>query len=142
MAHPASRPAPRTPAGLAAQDLTVRGMVTLGVVATGAITLLDLVDGHLGFLFSLGFVLVVVTLALAVDVRDLFPAGMVPPVLLLASLLLLAVLVPSAVSVDGVAADAGLVTRYIATVVHHGLTLVVGQGLALAVIVWRLLRAV
>lgn len=140
MTPTASAPVRRTPAGFAAHDLTVRGMVTLGVGAMLVITLLDLADGRIGFLFSLGFALVVVTLAMAIDVRDLFPAGILPPILLLGLLLVLCVVKGSSVAVNGVEADAGLVTRYIATVIDHGLTLVVGHGLALGVIVWRILR--
>jgi len=143
MTHTASHPTPRTPAGLAAQDLTVRGMVTFAGVAVLCVTVLDLVtDGRLGFPFSLGFVLIVFTLALAVDSRNLFPAGVLPPVLLLVTLFVLCVVKPGSVAVDGVAENAGLVTRYIASVVDHGLTLVIGHGLALAAIVWRIMRGV
>lgn len=129
----------RTPAGLAANDLTVRGTVVLGCLAMAAITGLDLIDGRLGLLFSLGFVLVVITLPLAIDVRELFPAGVLPPLLLLGTLLLVCVLRPAGAAVDGIADDAALITRYIGAVVDHGLTLVIGHGLALGVIVWRIL---
>jgi len=145
MTHPASAMlrSRRNPAhGLAAQDLTVRGMITVGAVAMVAVSALDLVDGRIGILFSLGFALIVVTLAMAVDVRDLFPAGVVPPFLLLGALFVLCVVKSSSIEVDGLAADAGFVTRYIASVIDHGLTLVIGHGLALAVIVWRILRGV
>lgn len=140
MTHTASTRSPRTPAGLAAQDLTTRGMVTLAVVTMAGITALDLIDGRIGVIFSLGFVLVVVTTAMAVDVRELFPAGVLPPVLLFATLLLLSIGFASAVAVEGADADAGLITRFLGAVIDHGLTLVVGHGLAIAVIVWRILR--
>lgn len=103
------------------------------------VTILDLVNGELGFPFSLGFVLIVVTLPLAIDVRELFPAGVLPPLLLLGTLLVVCIVRPEAISVDGLAADAGLFTRYLASVIDHGLTLAIGHALAIAVIVWRIL---
>ena len=124
---------------LASRDLTVRGTVVLGCLTMAVVTGLDLVDGHLGFPFSLGFVLIVVTLPLAIDVRELFGAGVLPPVLLLGTLLAVCIGRPDAIVVDGLAADAGLFTRYLAAVVDHGLTLAVGHALAIAVIVWRIL---
>ena len=128
---------------LAANDLTVRGTLVAAVAAMAVVTLLDLsIDGRLGFLFSLGFVLIVITLPLAIDVRELFPAGVLPPVLLLGTLLVICLGRPEAIDVAGMQADAGLVARYIAAVIDHGLTLVVGHGLAIAVIVWRIVRDV
>lgn len=124
---------------LASRDLTVRGTVALGCLAMAAVTVLDLVNGRLGFPFSLGFILIVVTLPLAIDVRQLFSAGVLPPVLLLGTLLAVCIGRPEAIVVDGLATDAALITRYIAAVVDHGLTLAIGHGLALAVIVWRIL---
>ena len=103
------------------------------------VTSMDLANGQLGFPFSLGFVLIVVTLPLAIDVRELFPAGVLPPLLLLGTLLVVCIIRPEAISVDGLAADAGLFTRYLASVIDHGLTLAVGHVLAIAVIVWRIL---
>ena len=128
---------------LAANDLTVRGTLVAAVAAMAVVTLLDLsIDGRLGFLFSLGFVLIVITLPLAIDVRELCPAGVLPPVLLLGTLLVICLGRPEAIDVAGMQADAGLVARYIAAVIDHGLTLVVGHGLAIAVIVWRIVRDV
>lgn len=124
---------------LASHDLTVRGTIVLGCLAMAAVTGLDLVNGELGFPFSLGFVLIVVTLPLAIDVRDLFPAGVLPPILLLGTLLAVCIARPEAIVVDGLAADAGLLARYIAAVIDHGLTLTIGHALAIAVIVWRII---
>lgn len=100
---------------------------------------LDLMDGHLGVLFSISFVLIAVTVPLAVDIRALLPAGVMPPALLIGSLLLVSMLVPSAIRVDGLATDAGTIARLIAAVIDHGMTLVVGHGLALGVIALRVL---
>lgn len=129
----AVRPARR----LASHDLTARGTITAAVVAMAAVIVLDLVDGRIGFLFSLGFTLTVLTLPLAINRRDLLPAIILPPVLLLVSLLAVCVLRPESISVDGMADDPGLIGRYIASIVDHGLTLAVGHALAIAVIVWR-----
>jgi len=145
MTHPASDPTSpqiRSSSGLAAEDLSVRGMIVVSAASMASISVLDSIDGHAGIVFSLGFALVVVTVVLAVDVRNLFAAGVLPPVLLLASLLALCIVRPESVAVDGVAENASLVTRYIASVVDHGLTLVVGHGLALATIGWRIAREV
>lgn len=140
MAATASHLTPRTPAGFAAQDLTTRGMIVLAVVAMAAITGLDLIDSSIGFIFSLGFTLIVLTTALAVNVRKLFPAGVMPPLLLLGMLLLLCIAWPSSVAVDGTPDSAGLFTRYLATVIDHGATLFIGHGLAIAAIIWRVLK--
>ena len=129
----AVRPARR----LASHDLTARGTITAAVVAMAAVIVLDLVDGRIGFLFSLGFTLTVLTLPLAINRRDLLPAIILPPVLLLVSLLAVCILRPESISVDGMADDPGLIGRYIASIVDHGLTLAVGHALAIAVIVWR-----
>lgn len=131
----------RTPAELARHDLSARQAILGACAATTAIVLLDLMDGRLGALYSVGFVLVVVTVPLSVDVRHLFPAGVLPPVLLLASLLAVCLFDASAIQVDGLAQDASLVARLIAGVIDHGMTLVVGHGLALAVIVLRIIGA-
>ena len=50
----------------------------MACVSLAAVTALDLADGRLGFLFSLGFVLAVVTAPLSVDVRSLLTTGVMP----------------------------------------------------------------
>ena len=146
MTHTASQHAPRTPLGtafgIATEDLTARGAIVAATVAMLGVSVLDLINGRVEFAFSLGFVLVALTIALAVDARQLFTAGVMPPVLLLGTLLVLCIVAADSVVVQGVAENAGLMTRYIATVVDHGVTLVVGHGLALAVVVWRILRGI
>jgi hypothetical protein len=98
-------------------------------------------DGRLGLLFSVGFVLIAVTVPLAVDVRSLFPAGVLPPALLIGSLLLVCMFASSAIQVDGLAKDVGLIGRFIATVIDHGLTLVIGHGPARGTIALRIRAA-
>lgn len=129
----------RTPARMARHDLTARHAIVAACLAMTAIVLLDLMDGRLGLLYSVGFVLIVATVPLSVDVRNLFPTGVLPPLMLIGSLLAVCVVDPSAIQVTGLAADASLVARMIAGTIDHGMTLFVGHGLALAIITLRIL---
>lgn len=131
----------RTPAKLSRRDLSARQVIVAASAAMAVVTALDLADGELGALFSLGFVLIALTAPLSVDARSLFPTGVMPPALLIGSLLIVCVVAPSAIQVSGLPADAGLIGRFIAAVIDHGLTLVMGHGLALGVIALRVLTA-
>ena len=113
----------------------------MACVSLAAVIALDLTDGRLGFLFSLGFVLAVVTAPLSVDVRSLLTTGVMPPVLLIGSLFTVALFFPEAIVVDGMPADAGALARTIAAVIDHGITLVIGHVVALAGIVVRVAMA-
>lgn len=130
---------PSSPASFAREDLTVRGIVVGASLAMAVVTALDLLDGRLGFVFSIGFVLVVVTAPMAVDVRSLFPTGVLPPVLLVMALAFVALVMPDAIDVDGMPADVSRAGRVLAGTIDHGVTLVVGHVLALGVIVLRIL---
>ena len=131
----------RTSVGLARHDLSAQQAVALACLSLAAVTALDLADGRLGFLFSLGFVLAVITAPLCVDVRSLLITGVMPPVLLIGSLWAIALFFPDAIVVDGLPADAGALTRTIAGVIDHGITLVVGHALAMVGIVARVATA-
>ncbi len=131
----------RSPVALARLDLSARGAVVLACVLLGAVTALDLSDGRLGFLFSLGFVLAVVTAPVAVDVRSLLTTGVMPPVLLIGALWNVALLHPEAIVIDGLPPDANALARTIAAVIDHGVTLVIGHVLALAAIAVRVATA-
>lgn len=113
----------------------------MACVSLAAVTALDVADGRLGFLFSLGFVLAVVTAPLSVDVRSLLTTGVMPPVLLIGSLFAVALFFPDAIVVDGMPGDAGALARTIAAVIDHGITLVVGHVLALVGIAVRVVIA-
>lgn len=121
-----------TPAALSRHDLSAGQAVALACGSLAAVTALDLTDGRLGFLFSLGFVLAVATAPLSVDVRSLLPTGVLPPALLIGALVVVAVVAPDAIVVDGLPSDAGSLARALAAVIDHGVTLVVGHVLALA----------
>ena len=126
----------------ARHDLEARQAITYACVAMAVLVGLDLADdGRLGFLFSLGFVLIVVTVALGVDLESLFHAGVFPPALLIGTLGLVAMFWSDAIQVNGLADDAGYVTRLIATTIDHGKTLVLGHGLALGLIGLRIMTA-
>lgn len=129
----------RTPAAMARRDPSARQAITAACLAMGVLIGLDLVDGRLGLLFSVGFVLIAVTVPLAVDIRSLLPVGVLPPALLIGGLLLVCVFASSAIQVDGLARDAGVIARLIAAVIDHGMTLVVGHGIALGIIALRIL---
>ncbi len=102
---------------------------------------LEIADGQLGFLFSLGFVLIVITVAMGVDLESLFHAGVFPPILLIGSLAIVAMFWPGAIQVNGMAEEAGFITRLIASTIDHGKTLVIGHGLALVLIALRIMTA-
>lgn len=105
------------------------------------LTGLDLTDGRLSFLFSLSFVLIVVTVAMAVDLESLFQAGVFPPALLIGALAIVAMFWSDAIQVNGLADDAGFIGRLIAATIDHGKTLVLGHGLALSIIALRIMTA-
>ncbi|MCW2751777.1 MAG: hypothetical protein JWR83_2887 [Aeromicrobium sp.] len=121
--------------------MTARQAITAACVAMALITLLDRADGRLGFLFSLGFVLVVITVAMSVDIDSLFPAGVLPPALLIGTMAIVSMFWPDAIQVDGLSAHAGFIGRLIAGVIDRGATLIIGHGLALGIIAVRILTA-
>lgn len=131
----------RTPARVARYDLSAGQVLVASCAVMAAIVLLDLMDGRLGLLYSVGFVLIVITAPLSVDVRGLFPTGVLPPVLLIGSLLAVCLFAPDAIQVNGMAKDASTVARLIAGTIDHGMTLVIGHGLALGLIALRIIGA-
>jgi hypothetical protein len=119
------------------RDLSGTAVVVLAFLAMAGVAWLDLTDGTLGPAFSVAFVLIVVTAPLAIELRSIVTTGVLPPVLLILTLLGVVVIDPTAVQADGLAAHAGVVARAIATTLDHGLILVIGHVLALAAIVLR-----
>jgi hypothetical protein len=132
----------RPPGAWARRDLNARQAIFIAGIAMAILTGLDLSDdGRLGFVYSLGFVLIVVTVALGVDLDSLFQAGVFPPMLLIGTLAVVAMFWPDAIHVNGLAKDAGFIGRLIAATIDHGKTLVVGHGLALGLISLRIMTA-
>lgn len=137
-----SMAATHSPAALARHDLNARQAIIIACVAMAAIAILDVVvDGKLGTLFSVGFILIAVTTPLSVDVRSLFAPGILPPLLMIGVILVFAVAVPSAIPADGLAASAGTLSRLIAGIIDQATALVVGHLLALGVIALRIVTA-
>ncbi len=129
-----------TRVGLAPNDVGARRTILLAFVALLLVTLLDVsTDGRLGAVFSVGFVLTAVTVPLAIDVRSLLPAGVLPPILLVVCVGLAAALSPDAVEVAGLPEGTGWVGRTLTGTIARGVTLLVGHGLALLTIVARIL---
>lgn len=127
------------PAGLARHDLGARRAILLATVALALVTALDvLTDGRLGIAFSAGFVLTAVTVPLAIDVRSLLPAGVLPPVLLVLFVGVVALLDPVAVEVAGLPEGTGWFGRTLTGTIDRGVTLLVGHGLALLAVVVRI----
>lgn len=118
-------------------DVSARNVVAAAVVAMALVCALDLTDGRLGAAFAVGFVLIVITVPMAIELRSVVVAGVLPPALLIAALWAVVLIEPSAVAVHGLPKDAGTMARILAAILDHGLTLVIGHGLALATIVLR-----
>ncbi|MBM9465070.1 hypothetical protein JL108_16600 [Aeromicrobium sp. YIM 150415] len=131
----------RAPRTLAGHDLTARQAVVLAVIALTVIISLDLLDHRLGLPFSLGFVLVVATLPLAVRPDALFAAGVAPPVLFAAAMLLVSAFFGSALVLDGTPDDVGILGRALSGTIAFGVPLLIGHALALGVIVARIVNS-
>ena len=106
----------------------------MAFVAMAAIVWLDLSDGTLGPAFTVGFILVVLTAPMAVDLRSIVSTGVLPPALLILTLFGVVLFEPEAIEVPGLAADANAITHTIATTLDHGVALVIGHALALTMI--------
>lgn len=121
----------------AVRDLSGPAAVLLAFAALSLVAWLDLTDEALGPAFSVGFVLVAVTAPMAVTRNSLVTTGALPPILLIVTLWVVVLIAPEAVTTTGLAADAGSFARTLAATLDHGMTLVVGHGLALAAIAVR-----
>lgn len=123
-------------------EFAARGAVlvsAIGVVGAAALQLL--LTDRLGIFFGICFVLASLTAALTVRSDGFFTVGILPPLLLLGVLTAVASIRPSAIDAPGLADDAGLVQRVIAGVVSQAAALVIGHGLAIAVLGVRLSTA-
>jgi hypothetical protein len=110
----------------------------LVVLAAGvlllAVVLLDrLAFGHLTLFFDVAFVLLCTAAALAVRPRDFFAVGVLPPLLMAATMAVLGVWS------RGTAADPtdGFAQALVTGLAHHAGALVAGYGLTLAVLALR-----
>ncbi|GAA5145173.1 hypothetical protein GCM10023340_14040 [Nocardioides marinquilinus] len=111
-----------------------REMVALGVALALTAAALDLMlTARVGALFDVGFVLLCLALALAVRPRDFFTVGVLPPLLMLATFLLLAMSRAEAIARSG----DSVVQAVVSGLSHHSLALGLGYAGALGVLFVR-----
>jgi len=111
-----------------------RRVVVLGVALALTTTALDLlVFGRLTFLFDIGFVLTCLALALLVRPSDFFTVGVLPPLLMVGSFVLIGAVRPDVI------ADAtdGVVQAVVSGLSHHAGALIFGYALSLGVLAVR-----
>ncbi len=91
------------------------------------------VSAELGSIFDLGFVAVCATAALAIRPTDFFVVGIMPPLLLLGLFVVLGAADRGSIT----PADDSLIQSVISGLAHHSGALLVGYGIALAVLAVR-----
>lgn len=134
--------APRSPARLAERDLSASQAVGAAVIALLAVTMGDVVtDGTIGLLFSTTFVLICVTVPMSVNIRALFVPGVLPPLLLIGTMILVAIVAPQAISDPDLTAADGFGQHLIVGIINQAPALVIGHASALVVIGLRILAA-
>ena len=106
-------------------------VVALAVALTLTVAAVDLlVTDRIGVLFDVGFVVVCVAMALAVHPRDMFPVGVLPPLLMLGLFLLLALTRTEALT----DASDHAVQAVVSGLGHHSVGLFAAYALTLAVL--------
>ncbi|MBD8870360.1 DUF6542 domain-containing protein [Nocardioides donggukensis] len=111
-----------------------RRIVLLGVAVTLAAVALDLaLTGGLGWLYDVAFVTSCVALALLVRPRDFFTVGVLPPLLMLGTFVVLALSAPERVAHP----RDGAVQAVVTGLAGHSGALLVGYVLALACLATR-----
>jgi len=111
-----------------------RQVVGLAVVACVVAVGLDvLLSDRLGLFFDLVFVLVCVAAGLAVRPRDFFMVGVLPPLLMFGTVLVLAMADRGAVAEE----IDGPIQAVVSGLAHHAGSLVAGYALTLAILALR-----
>jgi ABC-type uncharacterized transport system permease subunit len=109
-------------------------VVALGLALVLTVVALDVsLVGRVGAFFDIGFVIVCVTVALLVRSEDFFTVGVLPPLVMLAAFVLLAVSRPAALA----GPHAGVVRAVLIGLSHHAVALGVGYGLCLTCLAVR-----
>ncbi len=109
-------------------------VVALGVAAALTVVVVDLLLGaHIGLFFDLCFVALCVALALSVRPSDFFTVGVLPPLLMVGTFVLVGISRPSVIGDP----DDGAVQSVITGLSEHSLALVVGYVLCLATLFVR-----
>jgi ATP/ADP translocase len=111
-----------------------RQVVTLSTIGTLSVAGVNLLlTEELSLFFDLSFVVLCLVAALAVRPRDFFVVGVLPPLLMVATITLLAVFARSAVAEE---VDS-LVQAVVSGLAHHAGALVAGYALALVILALR-----
>ena len=111
-----------------------RQVVVLGVAVTLTAIALDLlVNSRLTVIFDLLFVALCVALALLVRPRDFFTVGVLPPLLMLGTMLLVAL---NGTEVIATRHDS-VIQAVVTGLAHHSVALFVGYALCLGILVLR-----
>ena len=109
-------------------------MVRAVVLFLAAVVALDvLLDGRLGLPFDVALVVLSVVAALWVRARDFFTVGVLPPLLLAATVVILVAVDRGAVA----HADDPALQAVVSGLAHHALALLVGYAATLAVLALR-----
>ena len=131
----------RVPANLSRHDLTTGGTIMMSVLALSIISSIDLLDNEIGAVFTVGYLLVVVTAPLAVTERGLYVITLMPPVLLMLAMLTIASLNPEALVIENLPESTGPVGHAISATMKNGGILMLGQGLAIVASLLRFWNA-
>lgn len=111
-----------------------RLVAALGVAIALTAVLLDLsVQGEITWIFDLAFVAACVTMALRVHPRDFFVVGVLPPLMMLAIFILLALVSPAVIADSG----DGVVQAVVSGLAHHAGALITGYALCLGALAMR-----
>lgn len=109
-------------------------MATLAVLAALVVVVLDLLlTSRVSLVFDLGFIAICLAAALSVRPRDFFVVGVMPPLLMLATILVLAAVAPGAVAqpIDG------LIQAVVSGLAHHAGGLIAGYSVTLIILALR-----
>jgi hypothetical protein len=107
--------------------------VVAATLALVAVVLVSLLLGRIGLLFDVAFVVVCVAAALAVRPQDFFTVGVLPPLLLAATVTVVAIVDPGAVA----RAEDAVAQAVVSGLAHHAIALVIGYALTLGVLALR-----
>lgn len=119
------------------RDLNARHSVLFAVCAMTGVSTLDLVDGSLGIVFDIGFVLTVFMIALWTEQSSLLVPAILPPFLLVAAIVIIAVITPSAIDTSTSGSDPVVLQRVLVAILNHATALVIGHSGALIIIAGR-----
>jgi hypothetical protein len=102
-----------------------RQVVALGLALALTVVVLEVaVSGRVGLVFDVAFVGVCLTVAMLVRSEDFFTAGVLPPLVMLATFVLVELWHPGALA----SSDTGLVEGVASGLAHHAVALGVGYA--------------